>query len=163
MWLHRVLTKRKPLVKPTRTWLKLIHRLAAQWSQSHRQPPPPMLKYQLYSRKKYDYSLVQKVVLVYIANPGVTRSQDGDDRLRPLWASEILFRNRRVTSWTLRPFCFTIWVSHSRRHLGSASLPDNRKWAKRQQVGGAGCWNHSHLGWQSTCHWSDHALNYAEL
>ncbi len=37
----------------------------------------------------------------------VTRCQDGDGWLRPLWALKILFRNRRVTSRTLRPFfCF---------------------------------------------------------
>ncbi len=32
-----------------------------------------------------------------------------------------------------------------RRHLSSASLQDNRKWAKRREVGGAGCWNLSYL------------------
>ncbi len=31
----------------------------------------------------------------------------------------------------------------SRRHLGCRSIPDNRKWAKRRDVGGAGCWNHA--------------------
>ncbi len=36
--------------------------------------------------------------------PGVACFQDGDGRLRPLWASKILFRNLRVTSRTLRPF-----------------------------------------------------------
>ncbi len=41
----------------------------------------------------------------------------------------------------------------SRRHLGSASLPDNRKWAQRRDVGGAGCWNRAHS--------SGHALNFA--
>ncbi len=30
-----------------------------------------------------------------------------------------------------------------RRHLGSTSLPDNRKWAKRREVGGAGLRNHA--------------------
>ncbi len=36
--------------------------------------------------------------------PGVTRSHDGDGRLRPLWASKIFFRNRQVT-----PFSFTVY------------------------------------------------------
>ncbi len=34
------------------------------------------------------------------------------------------------------------------RHLGSVSLPDNRKWAKKQDMGAAevpGYWNHAHL------------------
>ncbi len=35
-----------------------------------------------------------------------------------------------------------------RRHLGCASLPDNQKWAKRRDVGGAGCWNHARLARQ---------------
>ncbi len=36
---------------------------------------------------------------------GVTRSQDGDGWLRPLWALKMLFWNLGVTSRTLRP-CF---------------------------------------------------------
>ncbi len=52
------------------------------------------------------------------------------------------------------------------RHLDCVSLPDNWKWAKRRDEGGAGCWNPAHQAQQqrqSTCHSSVHALNYAEL
>ncbi len=44
--------------------------------------------------------------------PGVTRSQDDDGCLRPLWASKMLFRNLRVTSRTLRP-CFLQSMLHT--------------------------------------------------
>ncbi len=50
-----------------------------------------------------------------------------------------------------------------RRHLGSVSLSDNWKWAKRRDVGGAVCWNHTHQAQRLWCHSSGHALNYAEL
>ncbi len=41
--------------------------------------------------------------------PGVTRSQDGDGRLRLLWPSKMLFRNLRVTSRTLRLCFYTVY------------------------------------------------------
>ncbi len=57
LWIASVLTKRQPLVKPTRTWLKLIHRLAAKGSQSS---PPPHVKIPNFTAEKSMFTVWYK-------------------------------------------------------------------------------------------------------
>ncbi len=63
-----------------------------------------------------------------MGNNGAAKTccQDGDGRLRPLWASKMLFRNLWVTSQTLRPCFYTsMYMMHHILNIESSTYSEN--------------------------------------